>query len=135
MDKSAQSGLRKRCGGFSLLEAMVATLVATVLIVGLAQALTAGSYTNFFRDDQVMCFKASHQALEELLSLDMDEMLLQDGNTFTIGSDINPLKTGTATGTITMTDLGWESLTDKAYKIVLTVDNFNVELTTVRARY
>ena len=89
---------RQRQAGFSLLEVMVAVSITSVTLVGLAVAIANTVQSNDYREDQTVCFKAAHETMEMLLSLDMDTMLLQNGNTFAIGSPDAPLRTGAANG-------------------------------------
>ncbi len=120
---------------FTLLEVMVAVAICAILLLGLGASMTGASQANMYREDRVIAFKAAHQQMELMLSLDLDTMLLQNGNTFTVGSTENPTNTAGAVGTITITDLNWDGLPGKAYKVELAVDEFNVKLTTVRTRY
>ena len=121
--------------GHTLVEVMVASVICVILLIGLGEAMTGALQLNLLREDQVIAFKASHQTLENLMALDMDTMLLQHGNTFTVGSSENPLSTTAATGTITITDLNWEGIADKAYLVKVAVPELATELSTVRTRY
>lgn len=123
--------------GFSLLEVMVALAILAVLVAGLGQTVFMSMETGKVVEDTVIAHKAAHQVMENLMGLDLDTMLLQNGNTFQVGSDENMTTSKASTGTITITDVGttWGEAASQAYQVQVQVPEFMVDLSTIRVRF
>jgi len=115
--------------GFSLLEVMVAAAIAGILCAGVVTVMYRTEHTGRYLYDCTVATRAAHQTMEILLADDMDSMILQNGNTFTVSN----LTCGSTGGTITITDLGWMG-SDQAYQLRVRVDRFGVDLSSVRTR-
>jgi prepilin-type N-terminal cleavage/methylation domain-containing protein len=120
--------------GFSLIEVMIACAIAAVVCAAVITVELQTDSANRYLHNRTIAYRAAHQIMEIMLSDDMDLMLLQNGNTFVV----NEMQGGPTTGTITMTDLGWNG-SDRAWKIVLTIPlpgtrGESISLEAVRAR-
>lgn len=120
-------------GGFTLIEVMISAAVIAVMCAALLGSLMHVDINNRRFHDENVAYRACHQWIEQLMSEDLDSMLLQDGSTFIV----NGMSAGAQTGTVTITDLMWGpggGTADKAYEIRVQVPAANVTLVAVRTR-
>lgn len=117
--------------GFTLLEIMAACAILAIVCVGVLGAVLKVDQDNRYIYNCTIANRAAHQMMEILLSMDLDDVVAnQNGQTFTVSVPNGP----PATGHITITDLHWSGLLGRAYEYRVTVPDYSVTLTTIRAR-
>ncbi|MCX7806543.1 MAG: type II secretion system GspH family protein [Planctomycetota bacterium] len=129
-DAPAMLGAGREHRGFTFLEIVVACAIMAIVCVGVLGAVLKVDQDNRYIYNCTIAHRAAHQMMEILLSMDLDDVIAnQNGQTFTVNVPSGP----PATGRITITDINWGGI-GRAYEYRVTVPDYSVSLSTVRAR-
>jgi len=82
--RSRRSGLGR--GGFTLLEALIASVVLALIVLAVAAAVTGGQQSSYEGRKMVLAAMAGDDLLSDLSALPFDELGAFDGYTQAVGS-------------------------------------------------
>jgi prepilin-type N-terminal cleavage/methylation domain-containing protein len=104
--------------GMTLIELMIAMALLAVIFTGLGVTVLRADRNNVYNNDRAIAHKAAQEVLEVIHNESIDDTVARDGTTF----DVLGLSTdGTNAGTITVSDLGWDSSSAQAYLVTINV--------------